>query len=142
MEYTIISQLKTELQKISNLYVGEYPYDYQFIFNKLPALLIQLGNKVVTSSGKHITYDVIVQTEFILYSNQSLSDILSLQTQIINTLTQTLRSITTCIVQIGDTNIQAGDINQYILPSDTGYNANITVRKLTQQYTIRVIPET
>ena len=139
MQWNIIKELKTQLEKITGLYVGYYPYDFKYITMKMPALLIQLNNSTVQSYGHH-KYDVIANTTFILYSTDSFQTILNLQQSIVDTIIQKLHDISGyCVKQIGNIQIQAGDINQYILPSDTGYNANVVVRKITQNYTFTKI---
>lgn len=135
MEYDIIDTIKSALTTaLPNFYIGYYPSDYQYIFNSMPALLIKLGDNSISAEGHH-KYIVVANTQFILYSMDSIDDVLDDEQKILDTIIETLHSISTdCIRNIMDTTIQAGDINDYVSPSQTGYNANIIVRKLTTTY--------
>ena len=138
MEFEIIDEIYKDLQtNITNLNLGYYPYDYEFIGNNLPSLLIKLGDKIVQAKG-HGTYDVFTTTQFILYTIDGIQKTLQLQQSILHSIISSLHDMTNCIIDINDTNIQSGDINDYQSPSQTGYNANIIVRKISQSYTFRL----
>lgn len=140
MQYDIIAIIKTQLQKIPNLYVGYYPYDYDYITNKLPSVLIKFSNGTVFSSDGHHNYQYDVYTQFMLYITDTLQNVLDMQQSIIYTIIQTLHNQSTyCVLHIGQTTIQTGDITEFIDPSTPGYNANIIVRKITQNYKIKYI---
>lgn len=141
MEYEIIQALIESLSQIQQLgYIGEYPYDFQYISNKMPAILIKYGDAIVDSGEGHTIYTVQSQTEFILYTTDTILRTLQLEQLIIKTIIQTLHDLATqCISQINDTTIQTGDVSDYLTPSDTGYNANIKIRKITQNYKFRKI---
>lgn len=136
MENQIITAIKTQIEKIDKLYVGYYPYDYQYIFNNMPACLIKLGDKTVSTLG-HGNYDMFTTVQFILYITDTLSNTLQYEQNIFKAIITSLLAQDNLIIQINETNIQSGDINQYQTPSQTGYNANIIVRKISQSFTFR-----
>lgn len=135
----IIAGIYTSLKEIPNLYVGYYPTDYEVITNNLPAVLIKPSDSNVVAVGSHI-YDIQATVQLILYSDNIILTVLDTQLLILDKIITYLHSQSTqCVTNVQDTIIQTGDINQYITPGSTGYNANIIVRKLTQQYTIKHI---
>lgn len=141
MQYLIVEQLKTALQTIPQLnFIGYYPYDYAYIINRLPCVLIKFGNTNVSSPDGLHTYDVVASTQFILYSNLGIEQSLDIEQSIITKIIETLHNNSTyCIIGISDTAVQAGEINEYISPDTTGYNANILVRKIIQSYSFQKI---
>lgn len=141
MQYLIVEQLKTALQTIPQIsFIGYYPYDYGYIINRLPCVLIKFGNTNVSSPDGLHTYDVIASTQFILYSNKGIEQSLDIEQSIITKIIETLHNNSTyCINGIADTAVQAGEINEYISPDTTGYNANILVRKIIQSYSFQKI---
>lgn len=141
MQYLIVEQLKTALQTIDQIsFIGYYPYDYAYIINRLPCVLIKFGNTNVSSPDGLHTYDVVASTQFILYSNLGIEQSLDIEQSIITKIIETLHNNSTyCINGIADTAVQAGEINEYISPDTTGYNANILVRKIIQSYSFQKI---
>lgn len=140
MEYEIVQEFLTSLQEIEQLgYIGQYPYDYQYIQSGLPALLIKYGDTIVDGTQATPMYNVQSQTQFLIYTTDSILKTLQIEQKIIKTIIDALHRMNECIIDIGQTTIQTGDISDYITPSDPGYNANIKVRKITQNYTFRKI---
>lgn len=136
MEYNIVQGMKQQIQKIQGVaFVGYYPYDYEFITLKMPCVLLKPSDSQIVSLGHH-KYEVNASTEVICYrDNKSFEDASGMEQSIIDTITEYFHDNSThCITQIGDYIVQTGDINQYIQPSQTGYNANIIVRKITVNY--------
>lgn len=111
--------------------------DFQYITNRMPALLIKFGDTQINAMG-HRMYQYTYNTQFILYTTDTFEDIENMEAAIMSavydTLTDTSGDI--CLHHLDQFTIQAGNINDYISPDSTGYNANITVRKLTLNYTI------
>lgn len=138
MEITITDLFKTEIDKIADIkYIGYYPYDIQKITMNMPCVLIKMGDTIISAMG-HRRYQYTYTTQIILYSNQSFTNIQTMQQNIITAvytvLTDTSNAV--CLDHLDQFNIEAGDIGQYIQASSTGYNANIVVRKLILNYTI------
>lgn len=142
MESELIAEFKTKLQKIANLYVGYYPYDYPYIQTDNYATLIKLSDAIISTDGHH-NYDKQCNTQLILFSNDGLSNTLDKQTTIVVDILEVLHTNAgKCnygIIGIGDVQITTGDINDYALPSSTGYNGNVIVRRININYTIRKI---
>lgn len=139
MEISIIQSIITALRSISGIkYIGYYPYDFDKIVMNMPGILIKLGDTQIDAMG-HRRYQYTYNTQLILYFTMPLSvNIQTIEAEVINAIyTKLLTLSTICLTALDTWTIQTGDINEYTLPSTTGYNNNILVRKLNLNYTIQ-----
>lgn len=135
MEYNIVQEIKTAIQTIPDIkYIGYYPYDFGKVTMNMPAVLIKYSDSIIQALGHH-NYEVNASTDIILYrDNNDIASALQIESGIIDTIVQTLHNSQYCVTGVGQFQIYTGDINQYILPSQTGYNGQMIVRKMTVNY--------
>lgn len=138
VETTFIKTLITAIKENTTLSdklktIGFYPYDIDKVTMNMPAILFKLGDIEIQNMG-HTNFYYTYHTQIILYYD-NFKSIQPIQDALIPLLLDQLNNIN-CMRQIEGFSIQSGDVNEYMLPSTTGYNANIVVRTITLDYTI------
>ncbi len=134
VQYQILTKVKDRIALVSGIkYVGFYPDDYKnVVITNMPACLVQNGNSTTQfHAGRRNNNRMYISV--MLYSDYSVSrleQVLQLQNDVIEAVIADIH-YDSIVSNIFGYSVQVGDITDFLTPSTSGMNGNMTVRKIT-----------
>lgn len=140
-QYQILEAVYDRLEAVTTLgYVGYYPDNYNLVVStNLPAVLIVDGNSTTQfragrRNHNRLFISLMLYTDF---TTSRLEQVLEIQNAVINAVISDIQ-YDGLVSNIYGYSVQVGDISSLSLPSATGMQGQMTVRKITfdfQYYT-------